>query len=87
MKYKKQQKIVFKVKKGREPTKHELLEEMTIENILIDILRRLTSLEKKKMKFTITTEKGSKIEMVLGQEVDLTIDNKKILISIIELDK
>jgi hypothetical protein len=38
------------------------------------------------MKFTITTEKGSKIEMELGQEVDLTIDDRNILISIIEID-
>jgi len=36
------------------------------------------------MKFTIITEKGSKIELELGQEVVLSLDEKKIKISIIE---
>lgn len=36
------------------------------------------------MKFTVTTEKGSTIEMHLGQDVDLTIDGKRIVISIQE---
>ena len=44
------------------------------------------------MKFKITTEKGSEIEMELGQEVDLTLEDKKtkvkknVLISIIEIE-
>jgi len=36
------------------------------------------------MKFQIITEKGSKIELELGQEVVLSLDDKKIKISIIE---
>jgi|TARA_Y100000310_G_C20475020_1_gene711961 hypothetical protein len=38
------------------------------------------------MKFKITTEKGTEIEMELGQEIDLTIGDKKVLISIIEIE-
>lgn len=36
------------------------------------------------MKFFIKTEKGSEIEMELGQEIDLSLDDKEIIISIKE---
>ena len=45
------------------------------------------------MKFTITTEKNTKIEMELGKEIDITLTDKKsgktkdILNSIIEINK
>lgn len=38
------------------------------------------------MKFKIITPKGSEIEMELGQEVVLSLDEKKIVISIKETE-